>query len=126
MTNKERAEAWMREQCASGDGPRMNGDAADDSKCDCHDALTALLDNVAEQAYDAGMQFERKLRTAPEATCHMPNVESLKKVVDKTEATLAEAGRRLTMSRVCTCPGCPYQGYGTCPHAVHYSVTVER
>jgi hypothetical protein len=63
MTNREKAQEWMREQCGSGDGPRLGGDPDDDSGCDCHDTLTRLLDRVAEEAYDAGMQFAKKLQT---------------------------------------------------------------
>jgi len=46
----------MREQCGSGDGPRMNEGAAEDSKCDCHDALEKLLNEVERHAFDAGFK----------------------------------------------------------------------
>ena len=50
MTNREKAQAWMREQCGSGDGPRLGGDPDDDSGCDCLDALTKLLDEAQQEA----------------------------------------------------------------------------
>lgn len=48
MTNRERAIAWMKEECGAADGPRFHvaedePDVPGEPHCDCLESLTKLL-----------------------------------------------------------------------------------
>ena len=58
MTNRERALAWMKEECSAADGPRFHAageeDVPGEPHCDCLESLAKLLDVIESEARERG------------------------------------------------------------------------